>query len=428
MFTESIVPGSRYASDDPALLNLQAPTGIPRSSRLASVTDPISMVPAIDDQLAHFWPGLYDLSPESHLSRFLKVILGDAGSGSGSKQFTAARLQTMVATSRYLDLDRLYGSLMGVRRMASEDLLGINPYFDDATPEEWNVIEARDAAYRARVEAFSRSIALGATPAGMAAIASAIVGIECRIHETYLDIDEGSTAGSVPAPVGGRTYAEVESGFIYYGNMRGSYANIEGGASPFGGGGDLDHNRAVFIVTPKRLLTLEETYELTRVLSRFKPAGTLLRIEPNGVPIHRKVNVRHAYADSTYWEVNAKVAPTKKTEPLYDRTAGPGVMMAQPRPAMSGYQGEAWSYNADVASVVSYTVDETDTVTGGYNYQRLTVNGVEQDFTPNLAVMPQEAILRGRAVSPGVLSSSPYRTYRGGNVFNETTGTRGVGR
>lgn len=407
MAEEAVLPGSRYDSTNPVLLNLQSPTGTPRSSRLTSVTDPIGGVPRAADQLAHFWEGLYDLRPESHLSRFLKALLGDAGIGGVSKQYTVSRLHSVVMTTRYYDLDALYGSLLGVRRMASESL-GNDPYTEDSTADEWAVIDDRDAAYRSRVEAFSRAMGLGATPDGMAALAQAITGVECRVHESYLDVDE---AGSVPtpAPVTGRTYGDVEHDFGYYNAMgRGSYADIEGGFATFGGSGDFDSNRSEFVVSPKRALSLEETYELSLVLRRFKPAGSLLRIAPLGVPVHRPVIPRHVYADSVHWEVLAKVAPSKAVESAYSRSNGPGIPTSQPRAAFAGYQGEAWSFNADVSSVFSYTLGTGGEVKDKINYQRVVVNKVATDYQPARALASQQAILSGRLVSDGVAAISPF--------------------
>lgn len=401
--------GSRYADGTPMLLDLQAPTGMPRSALLDSVTDPISPTPRAADRLAHFFEGVYDLSPESHLSKLLKVILGDAGIGILSKQYTAARLQSIILTTRYGDLDRIYGALLGMRRMASE-MLGSSPYVEDATPDEWDVIDARDAGYRSRVETFSRAIALGPTPAGMAALAQAVTGVECRVHEAYLDIDEGTLA--VEPPTQPRTYGGVEQDFRYYGAMRGSYADIEGGAAAYGG--SLDSNRALFTVTPTRALTLEETYELTRVLNRFKPAGALLKVSPHGVEIHRPVKVRHAYADSVYWEVSTKVAPKKDVEAAYLRTSGAGVPTVQPRPVFAAYQGEAWSYNKDVSQVLSYTLDDAGEVRDQYNYERVTSGRTSVDYTPSKAIADPTRILLGRAASDAVLTSSPYPAERTG--------------
>ena len=111
-----------YDSTNPVLLALQAPTGLPRSSQLSTVTDPITATQRTSDRMRHFFPDVYDLSPESHLSRFVKVLIGDAGIGGLTKQYAVARQQSFLLTTRYNDLDRFYGAVLGFRRMSSETL------------------------------------------------------------------------------------------------------------------------------------------------------------------------------------------------------------------------------------------------------------------------------------------------------------------
>jgi hypothetical protein len=246
----------------------------------------------------------------------------------------------------------------------------------------------------------------------MAAIAQAVTGVECRVHESYLDVDEEG-AVPAPAPVTGRTYLDVEHDFGYYSAMsRGSYADVEGGFAVFGGAGDYNSNRSEFVVSPSRILSLEETYELSLVLRRFKAAGSLLRISPLGVPVHRRVIPRHVYADSTYWEIDSKVAPNKDVESAYSRSQGPGIPTLQPRAAFSGYQGEAWSYNSDVSTVFSYTLGTDGEVADRYNYQRVMVQNTPYDYVPANALADQQSILSGRILSDGVAAAPPFSAAR----------------
>lgn len=406
-----------YDSTNPVILELQAPTGLPRSSQLSTVTDPLSTTQRASDRMRHFYPDLYDLSPESHLSRFVKVLLGDAGIGGLSKQFAVARQQSLLLTTRYNDLDRFYGAALGFRRMSSETL-DISPYTADATPEQWDLMDARDAAYRARIEAFARSLPLGGTPAGMVALAESVLGSKCRITETYTLIDEGNTAnpGGAPAPAGARTYGDVEKDFGYYTQAdRGSYADIEGGHGTFGR--TTTSNRSEFIITPLRQITAEEDYEVTRVLSRFKPANSLLTVTSTGLELHLPVTLRQVYADSTYWEVSTKVAPaTPAVSSAYKVVNADQSAAIQPRPAFSGYQGEAWSYNGDVASTVSYSEHADGTLKDKYNYQRVIQAGRWVDYTPDKALTSQTRLLLGRSVSDGVLVSAPYAGDRVGGL------------
>lgn len=396
-------------TEDPILLSLQSPAGLPIPPGTTAVTDPVSPPPRTADVLAHFFDGLYDKSPESHLSRFLKVLLGDSGVGQLRKRYLVSRFQQVILTTHFTDLDSLYGGLFGFRRLTSE-ALGFDPYYDAATPEEWDEIHARDSAYRNRIEQFSRALALGATKEGLEAVSSALLGgVECTIYETYMLVDEnGSNPGGSPPPVNARTYGDVEQQYRYYIEMqRGTYGDIEGGSGSFGR--TTTQNRSEFIVRPKRQITLEETYELTRVLNRLKPAEALLTIDPEGVAVHSPVKMRAVASDSTYWEIATKVAPRDEVAAAYARVAASGATtpVAQPRPAFTGYQGEAWSYNSDVSKVVSYTEDPTQTVVATVDYQRLMRGTVAVDFTADRALMDPAAILLGRYASDGVLASAP---------------------
>lgn len=403
-------PGGRY---DPTavVLALQAPTaGAPRSSLLSTVTDPMLPPKSTTERLAHLFEGLYDTRPETHLSRLLKALLGDAGAGGLRKRYLTARLQSVVATMRYADLDALYGAVFGLGRLSTEGL-DVSPYFDTATPEQWAAIDARDAAYRSRVEAFSRSLPLAGTPEGMATLAGAMLGTECRVYETWVLVDQsGGNPGGAPPALGARSYGEVETDYQTYGDMqRGSYADVEGGTGSFGR--TTSQNRGEFVVRPKRQITLEELYQLTTVLTRLKPAGALLTIDPLGVVVHAPVAIRDVAADSEDWEVATKVATPQAVARYYQAPSATPV--PQPRPAHTAYQGEAWSYNADVAGVAAYLESTTGARTSDVDYERVPLAGRVVDLTPDRAMANSAALLLGRAASDAVMVVAPYAAQRG---------------
>lgn len=404
-------PGGRY-STEAVLLALQAPTsGSPRSSLLETTTDPLLPPRTVLERLEHLFDGEYDLRPESHLSRLAKAVLGEAGAGALRKRYVAARLQSVVSTMRYLDLDALYGAIFGFSRVSTE-ALDTSPYLDVGTPDDWARIDARDSAYRSRVEAFSRSIALAGTREGMESTAAALLGTECRCYESWTLVDEnGGNPGGAPPAVGARTYGDIEVDYPTYGDMqRGTYADVEGGTGSFGR--TTTQNRAEVIVRPLRQITLEETYHLTRVLTRLKPAGALLTIDALGVVVHEAVAIRDVAADSTFWQVQARVATTPALAPYYQAPAA--TPTAQPRPVGIGYQGEAWSYNADVASASSYTLSATGALTAEVDFERVVLAGRPVDLAPDRALADPADIRLGRAASDGIMLVPPYAPERAG--------------
>jgi hypothetical protein len=109
------------------LLRLQAPLGVPRSTFFETTTDPLLPPWRTTEMLAHFYDAIYDLRPESHLSRLLKVVLGDTGTGQLRKRYTYAHLSQFLLTTHYTDLDLLYGGVFGLHRFLRERL-DIDPY------------------------------------------------------------------------------------------------------------------------------------------------------------------------------------------------------------------------------------------------------------------------------------------------------------
>lgn len=405
--------GGRYLRDA-VLLALQAPTsGAPRSTRLDTITDPLLPAAPVADQLAHLFPALYDTRPESHLSRLLKAVLGDSGAGQLRRRYLVARMGSVVSTTRYLDLDRLYGALLGFPRLSGE-LLDLSPYTEAGTAEQWAELDARDAAYRSRVDQFSRALPLAGTPAGMAAVARALLSVDCRVYETWGLVDEngGTNPGGAPPPVAGRSYGEVESHYLTYGAMEGgTYADVEGGTGYFGR--TTTSNRAEFVVRPLRPMTLEEAYRLTRVLDRLKPAGALLTVDAQGVAVHSQAHIRDVSASSTYWEVRTRVVPRPSLVAYYPQASTTPVDRV--RPAFSAYQGEAWSYNSDVQSVTAYAQAPQGAVISPVDYERVTAaDGHPVDLTPDRALADPAAIMLGRAVSDGVMVAAPYAGPRAG--------------
>lgn len=402
-------------STDPTLLALQGVGSGPTSSDAMAVTDPLNPPKVTSSEIVNFDPDVYDLSPESHLSRFLKVLLGDAGVGQLRKRMVRARLEQTLYGTRFLDLDRYAGGLFGLRRLSGEKP-DVSPYTGLATGEEWDAQDSQDAVYRARIEQFLKALPLGGTVRGIKQAAQALFGVECEVYETYVFVDDngGSNPGGAPSPLGGRTYGDIEDEFVYYENLEGmTYGDIEGGHGTFGR--TTNQNRQEFIVVPKREVSMEELYEGYRTLALLKPAEALLTIDPNGIAVHSPISMRGVSADSTYWEVVVRVAPKPGKEAAYTTVDPAGRAVQQPKPVWTRYQGEAWSYNDDINTYLSYTEDDGGNIFAQTDYDRITQpDGKVYSFTPDLAIQPPIEVLRGRMVSDAVLVSAVYSQSRDG--------------
>lgn len=381
------------------LLDMQAPLGIPRSTLFETVSDPLLPPSTVTEMLAHLPDAVYDLSPESHVSRMLKVILGDTGTGQLRKRYTYAHLSHFLLTAHYNDLDQMYAEIFGLKRLVRERL-SIDPYLEAATDAEWESINAADASYRARVEAFSRALTMAGTPSGMVLAATAVLGTECRVYESYTFLDDEDSYSEVIEATE-NSYGDLE--LSLYGELNGqTYAQLEGS---IGYVGRLPDSRGEFIVRPLRTITAEEQRALTISLNRIKPAEALMTIDARPGSVHIHVPVSRATASSDYWHVRRQVQVPETLAHLYDRYVE-GEVSEQPKHAFSAYQGEQWDYNADVVSVSSYVEDAEGNVVQSDNYERwIDPEGRTHDYTPALALTPASATLMGRAVSDGVMAA-----------------------
>lgn len=405
------------------LMSLQLSDNGPESDAATTVTDPLLPDRNVIDRLGHMDPEIYDLSDNSHLMRFLKVLMGGAGAGGLRKQIAVARLQNSFRGMHFLDLDRFYGSLFGIKRTQAELMPDFgtlaapavfDPYTDTAGSDAWDDVHSRDASYRSRLVAFAKAIPHGATYPGLRAAAEALFGVECEIYESWTWIDEQNLAGT-QQPVTLYTYTAVgatnpswttaETGHTW-GALTGSSS-----AGTYFLGRTGQKNRSEFVVQPKHQIRPDEAYEGIRVLNRLKPAGTQMTINSEGLAIHQQVPIRGVAADSEYWEVIAKVAPQPQlvdpapTQPIYVQ---PDPKECQPRPCFSGYQGETVCYNNDITTVFGYQMIETAVLTST-NYETVVFrDGKSKAFVTSWGVMDGQQALAARVVSDGVMTSFAY--------------------
>lgn len=213
--------------DPKELIEIQVVPSAIQPDTTATATDLIIPPMRVADRLRHFPENIYDTSPESHLSRLMKVLLGDSGAGRLRKVLLMQRLRATLQGSHFFDLDRFYGPLFGMRRSANE-VLNINPYQGVATRDQWDDIYARDASFRSRIEQFARAIPFGATPVGMELIAEAVLAADCEILEEYIKADSGY-----------QTYQDLEDG---YGEnlLTDNQASVEDDATPWTITGGID--------------------------------------------------------------------------------------------------------------------------------------------------------------------------------------------
>lgn len=382
---------------DAKILEAQGFASQPQPEGAMAVTNPVVVPQRVADRLRHMDPDLYDLSAESHLTRLLKVLLGDVGVGRLEKSSLLARLQHSLHGTHFYDLDRFYGALFGAQR-ATTEALNANPYEDVLTDEEWEAVGVADDSFRCRVEQLARAINFGATPTGMELAAEALLGCDVDVYESFVTADRAV-----------QDYADIE-GLGTYGDLEAfTYGELEGVESDDPTG---TLNRCIFYVVPKREITEEERYDVLRVLSVLKPTSSVVRITPLGQPHLSAVTLRDVAADSEMWRIEQKT-PKGLSPPEPKR-----------RPPFTAYQGEAWSHVPSAAGVASYTLLPDDSIGQFHVVGQVRFPGTEdrgqpiiRTWTPDLAVASLDRIMAGRAVSDGILARHPYSGAQRGNLL-----------
>ncbi len=159
---------------------------------LASVTssplaEPLNAPLRFEERLERFGEH-YNTNQDSHLYKFLQALCGDAGAGSLKREKLYPRLQQMLGSTYFQDIDKLYGNPIGISRLPIE-LYIYDPKNEALTADQWIEVFAKDASYRERCLTWMRAIIEGPTPKGIAMAAEAACGIECDVFENFQYID-----------------------------------------------------------------------------------------------------------------------------------------------------------------------------------------------------------------------------------------------
>lgn len=418
-----------------ALLPRQVNPSLPVAATLASATSMILPGQLLAAQLAHFPEGLYDLRPTSHLVRLMAALLGDAGAGQLRKRQLVARLSATVTGANWLDHDRFYGAVFSMGRDNAESL-GIDPAADTATVEEWDALEAADAAYRERIIALAATIPMAGTLPGLVAAASAIISAPVEATETWRLLDTSTVS---PA----RTWGQVAA--------LGNYSVLDGQRwfaieNLFTIGLSGVDSRAEVVLRPHKtyspdragaMAAAADARALTEILSRLTPDGILITVDTAVAAPGVDVPIAAAWADSSYAETCPQVTPSPALPaatraavyPLSRLQTAGGVDPASrrylPRPPGVFTTSAAWDFNAAITATAAYayTPDPatgagdagTGTAVPGAGAEQVAWrDGTSASYGAALAPAPAALDASSRLGAAGSLVAHPYSGSRRG--------------
>lgn len=293
----------------------------------------------LDEKLANFDDDIYDLSPSTHLYRLMETLLGDPGLGGLKKVQVIAEIGEALSSTHFTDLDRHFGSVLGLRRHVTETYT-YNPYSDDLSYEEWLEVIRKDASYRARIAMFLQALSRGGTPEGFAMLGEAVTGYPCAVIEAWRD-----TSG----------YAQT----------------------------GLSKEVVIIPRTPGGSLSAADYLELLRAVERIKPVNVICTVLPGWageITSFDAVTIRHADATSTFStvvaDVSGSVLPTAKGLTAYEQNSFPSY----------DWTGET--------SVMAFQVGTSL----DWDIGRVAVQAIASVSTTTIYV--EELVIEGRSVAP----------------------------
>lgn len=133
--------------------------------------------------LTRFPEEIYNKSPDSHLYKLMRALLGDGGVNWLRKNQLEARISLEELGVDMFDLDKYYGSPFDFGRILEEEF-DDDPYgLIDKT--QWEQIKAKNARYRSRALDYMNGARAGNTPLGMQLTAKSGLGHNVEIIENY---------------------------------------------------------------------------------------------------------------------------------------------------------------------------------------------------------------------------------------------------
>lgn len=186
----------------------QRPGYTPLLPGIEEATGLIIAPQTVESRMRHFPEEVYDISPSTHLYRFVAALVGDSGAGQLKKRLLMQRLVSTLQGTHFYDLDRFYGAVLGLERTVGEQLPQ-DPYLAPLTTDVWQRIHDRDGSFRSRIEQFARAVQYGPTAIGMELLAEAILGIDVEIAESFEWADANAQSYSQVEALG--TYGDLEA-------------------------------------------------------------------------------------------------------------------------------------------------------------------------------------------------------------------------
>lgn len=264
-------------------------------------------------RIDHFDEHVYTITPTTILYKFIDALCGDAGAGTLKKEAFIQRLSGSLDSIYGSDLDYIFGNVRFLSRTSSE------AYAHDSmagmlTSDQWDEVNTKDAAYRARLREFFEACGKGCVTDAVRLAVHSATSADCQVMENWRYIDNFGLGTSVGRAGIGECWAAVNLAtghHVFF--LEETTEESQSAAQAYA---DARSNwdirfyyaRSEITVVPhKQLLGPREARLLRDMLDRMTSQDVVVTIDPNGLAVNAPLKVKAIAADSTYYQVEKVV-------------------------------------------------------------------------------------------------------------------------
>jgi hypothetical protein len=315
--------------------------------------------------LDRFPDEIYHKSPDTHLYKYMRAMLGESGVNWLRKNHLEARLLLEELGIDLFDLDQFFGNIFSFGRIVEES-------FDDdpfgvISKEVWEEIRAKNARYRNRALDFINGARAGNTPFGMRLAAKAGLGHDVEIIENYKYLYD--------------VHSDRPLGLTYFGKTT---------------------STEEMIVLPRREVTdsgdsVDDLYEITPVdqrhlqeaVDQIRPQTTIMTIA-DGRGIRARTNWQTMYATSEYTQVVRYVTGTSEVQ--WPNTSATSWIVEQVEKESLRVANDLQHHYTGFHNIIAVEASSTDIGTN-------LASGALADYAEPLLVTSSTELQDGKAVS-----------------------------
>jgi len=145
---------------------------------------PLKLHSTFEQKISNFPDDLYNFNDGDNLTKLMKILLGNSGTGQLNNLQVAARIGQQ--NIEFSNLDNILGQILDVKR-TSPDIYSFatNPFIDQLTDTQWQEVIHKDASYRERLLGAAEAFQNGAVLWAIVSLCESLTGVRFYVVESW---------------------------------------------------------------------------------------------------------------------------------------------------------------------------------------------------------------------------------------------------